>query len=198
VLLEYPGILKAMKIYYPLIIGLLSIGCAQAVDTKQLAAESRAAVEALAVELKTALQSSLKSEGPLKAVAVCNTQAPLLAGKVSAEKSMRVGRTSLKTRNDANAPDAWETAVLEQFEERQAAGEAVTALEYSAITRDNGNRVFRYMKAIPAGDVCLVCHGQHIPDDLSTTLDALYPNDKARGFSKGDIRGAFTVTRAIQ
>lgn len=187
-----------MKIYYPLIIGLLSIGCAQAVDTEQLTAESRDAVKALAAELKAALQTSLKSEGPLKAVSVCNTRAPLLAGKVSTEKSMRVGRTSLKTRNDANAPDAWEAAVLDQFEKRKAAGEAVTALEYSAIIRDNGNRVFRYMKAIPAGDVCLVCHGQHIPDDLSATLDALYPDDKATGYSKGDIRGAFTVTRTLQ
>lgn len=187
-----------MKIHYPLIIGLLSIGVAHATDTEQLTAESRDAVKALAVELKAALQSSLKSEGPLKAVSVCNTEAPLLAGKVSAEKSMRVGRTSLKTRNDSNAPDAWEAAVLEQFEKRRAAGEAVTVLEYSAITRDNGNRVFRYMKAIPADDVCLVCHGQHIPDDLSATLDALYPNDKATGYSKGDIRGAFTVTRTIQ
>lgn len=187
-----------MKNYYVLVIGLLSIGCTQAVDTEQLTAGSREAVKALAVELKTALQSSLKSEGPLKAVTVCNTQAPLLAEKVSAEQSMQVGRTSRKTRNDANAPDAWETSVLEQFEKRKAAGEAVAALEHSEITRDNGNRVFRYMKAIPTDDVCLVCHGQQLPEGLSAKLDELYPNDKARGFSKGEIRGAFTVTRTIQ
>jgi hypothetical protein len=71
----------------------------------------------------------------------------------------------------------------------------VTTLEYSEITQQNGNRVFRYMKAIPTDDVCLLCHGQQVPDDLSEKLDELYPNDKARGFSKGDIRGAFTVVR---
>lgn len=184
-----------MKTYYPIIIGLLSIGLAHATDTDQLTAESRDAVKALATELKAVLQTTLKSEGPVVAVSVCNTQAPLLSGKVSAEKSMRVGRTSLRTRNDANAPDAWEAAVLEQFEERKAAGEAVTTLEYSEITQQNGNRVFRYMKAIPTDDVCLVCHGQQIPEDLSAKLDELYPNDNARGFSKGDIRGAFTVIR---
>jgi hypothetical protein len=195
--MDSPEILKTMKIYYSIIIGVLSIGLAHAADTDQLTAESRDAVKALAAELKATLQTTLKSEGPLVAVSVCNTQAPLLSGKVSAEKSMRVGRTSLRTRNDANAPDAWETAVLEQFEERKAAGEAVTTLEYSEITGQNGNRVFRYMKAIPTDDVCLMCHGQQVPEDLSAKLDELYPNDKARGFSKGDIRGAFTVIREM-
>jgi hypothetical protein len=184
-----------MKILYSLITGLLSIGLAHATDTEQLTAESRDAVKALATELKATLQSAMKSKGPLGAISVCNTEAPVLAAKISATKSMQVGRTSLRTRNDLNAPDAWEAAVLEQFEKRKAAGEAVTTLEYSEITQQNGNRVFRYMKAIPTDDVCLLCHGQQVPDDLSEKLDELYPNDKARGFSKGDIRGAFTVVR---
>ena len=187
-----------MKIHYLLVTGLLSIGLAHATDTEQLTADSRAAVKALAGELQTVLQTTLKSAGPVEAVTVCNTQAPLLAGKVSREQSMSVGRTSLRTRNDSNAPDAWEAAVLEQFEKRKAAGEAVTALEFSEITRDNGSEVFRYMKAIPAGDVCLVCHGEQLTDDLRAKLDELYPNDRATGYSKGDIRGAFTVTSTMQ
>lgn len=193
----YPEILKAMKIYYPIIIGLLSIGLVHAADTDQLTAESRDAVKALATELKATLQSTMKSKGPLEAISVCNTDAPVLAAKISASKSMRVGRTSLRTRNDSNMPDAWELSVLEQFEKRKAAGEVVTTIEYSEITQHNGNRVFRYMKAIPTDDVCLVCHGQQLPDDLSAKLYELYPNDKARGFIKGDIRGAFTVVREM-
>jgi hypothetical protein len=170
---------------------------ARAADVEQLTAESRDAVKALAGELKATLQASIQSAGPLQAIEVCNIQAPLLAAKVSTEKGMQVGRTSLRTRNDANAPDAWERAVLEQFEQRKSDGEAVTSLEYSEITRRNGERVFRYMKAIPTGELCLLCHGEHIPADVSTKLGALYPHDRATGFRKGDIRGAFTVSRGI-
>jgi hypothetical protein len=186
-----------MKIHYPIIITLLSFTLAHASDAEQMTAESRAAVKALATELKATLQASIKSEGPLEAISVCNDMAPILAEEVSAEQAMNVARTSLRTRNDANAPDPWELSVLEQFEKRKAAGEALTTLEYSEITQRNGDRVFRYMKAVPTDDVCLMCHGQDIPDDLSAKLKELYPNDKATGFSKGDIRGAFTVTRVI-
>jgi hypothetical protein len=61
----------------------------------------------------------------------------------------------------------------------------------------NGNKVFRYMKAIPADDVCLMCHGKNIPDNLSAELKQLYPNDQATGFKKGDIRGAFTAIKIL-
>jgi hypothetical protein len=186
-----------MKIHYPIIITLLLFNLAYASDTEQLTAESRAAVKDLAAELKATLQAAIKTEGPLQAISVCNIKAPILAEEVSAEKSMMVARTSLRTRNDANAPDLWELFVLEQFERRKEAGEAISTLEYSEITQRNGSRVFRYMKAVPTDDVCLMCHGQHVPDDLSEKLKEFYPNDKATGFIKGDIRGAFTVTRVI-
>jgi len=169
-----------------------------ATDNQQLTSETRGAIKALGAELKATLQSSMKSEGPIKAISVCNTKAPMLAQKVSNEKGMEVGRTSLKTRNELNAPDSWELAVLEQFEHRKAEGEAVKTIEYSETTQHNGNKVFRYMKAIPTDDVCLMCHGEQISQDLSAELNKLYPNDKATGFKKGDIRGAFSVVKILE
>ena len=168
-----------------------------AAENERLTNETRGAIKALATELKTTLQTTMKSEGPLKAVDVCSEQAPKLAEKVSAEKGMEVGRTSLRTRNKLNAPDPWELSVLEQFEHRKAEGEPVERIEYSEITQQNGNRVFRYMKAIPTDDVCLVCHGANIADSVSTTISKLYPDDQATGFSKGDIRGAFSATKVL-
>jgi hypothetical protein len=53
------------------------------------------------------------------------------------------------------------------------------------------------MKAIPTGDVCLLCHGAQLAPGVSQVLTELYPEDKATGFSMGDIRGAFVVTREI-
>jgi hypothetical protein len=110
---------------------------------------------------------------------------------------MKVAHTSLKYRNETNQPAAWEKAVLEQFEQRKAKGEAVKTMEFSEVTEVDGKKVFRYMKAIPTGDVCLKCHGGNIAEPVSAKINSLYPNDKATGFNKGDIRGAFTVTQSI-
>ena len=188
-----------MKKHYLLVIaGLLATSLVHAENTDQLTNETRSAIKALGAELKATLQSSMKAEGPLKAISVCNTEAPKLAAKVSAEKGMEVGRTSLKVRNELNAPDQWELSVMEQFEHRKAEGEPVNMIEYSEVMQHNGNKVFRYMKAIPTDDVCLMCHGEQIPENLSTELKRLYPNDQATGFKKGDIRGAFTAVKILE
>ena len=186
------------KRYLIAITSLLATSFVQAANTDQLTNETRAAIKALGEELKTTLQSAMKSGGPSKAISVCNTEAPELARKVSTENSMEVGRTSLRVRNQLNAPDPWELSVLVQFEHRKAEGEPVNTIEYSEIMQHNGNRVFRYMKAIPTDDVCLMCHGEQISADLSAELKRLYPEDQATGYRKGDIRGAFTATRILE
>jgi hypothetical protein len=178
--------------------GLLASSFVYATDNTQLTTETRGAIKALAAELKGTLQSAVKTDGPVKAISVCYEKAPKLAQKVSTEKGMEVARTSLKVRNELNAPDTWELSVLEQFEQRKAKGEPVKTIEYSETTIHNGNKVFRYMKAIPADDVCLMCHGEKIADNLSAEINKLYPNDKATGFKKGDIRGAFTVVKVLE
>ena len=180
-----------------LLAGIITASYVHASDNAQLTAETRDAIKALAAELKGTLQSAMKTEGPVKAIAVCNEKAPMLARKVSTEKGMEVGRTALKVRNELNAPDAWELAVLEQFEQRKARGEPVKSIEYAETTQHNGNTVFRYMKAIPTDDVCLVCHGEQIAGTLSAELNKRYPNDKATGFKKGDIRGAFSAVKIL-
>lgn len=186
-----------MKIPFPLLVTLMFCSLARAADIEQLTLESRQAARALGSELRATLQTDLKSAGPVRAIVDCNVQGPWLTEKLSAEQGMQVGRTSLRTRNDANAPDAWERSVLAQFEQRKAAGEAVSALEYFELTRQDGKQVFRYMKAIPMEDFCLMCHGEQIPPDIAAELGRLYPHDRARGYRKGDIGGAFTVTRII-
>ena len=169
-----------------------------ATDTEQLTQNSRAAAKALGGELKGVLQASMKANGPVKSLSVCRESAPEIASKISASKGLEVGRTSLKYRNTNNKPDAWETVALQNFEQRKASGEAADKLEFSEVTEHKGKQVFRYMKAIPTDDVCLICHGKNIAEPLKAELDKLYPDDKARGFEKGDIRGAFTVIQPLK
>lgn len=159
---------------------------------------SRAAAQQFGATLKEALQQAVKTGGPVSGIEVCHGQAAQIADKLSTEREMLVGRTSLKVRNPNNAPDNWELAVLKQFDARKAQGEPVDKLEFSAVIDDDqGQKTFRYMKAIPTSSLCLSCHGDTIPPEVDAKLKALYPDDKARGFKEGDLRGAFTLAKPI-
>lgn len=151
--------------------------------------KSVAAMQELGGSLRQALLAAMAEGGPMTAVSVCHDLAPKLTQEISEKHGVILGRTALRTRNAQNAPDAWEVAVLEQFNQRLANGEAMDSLVYAEQTSDG----FRLMKAIPMGGPCLACHGSNLPATLSEKTYELYPEDKARNFQIGEIRGAFTV-----
>ena len=160
---------------------------------------SREVVQKFSATLKEALQQAVQSGGPVNGIAVCHDQAGQIATDLGQQLGMLVGRTSLKIRNPANAPDNWELAVLKQFEARKAQGEPADTLEFSAVIDDEqGRKTFRYMKAIPTAAPCLTCHGAAINPEVDARLKALYPNDQARGFKEGELRGAFTIAKPLQ
>ena len=107
---------------------------------------------------------------------------------------------SLKTRNPLlGTPDAWEQAVLADFDRRAAAGEKPETLEVSEIVTEPQGRYFRYMKAIPVQPLCLTCHGTDatIAPEVTQRLQSDYPHDHARGYTAGQIRGAVTIKRPL-
>ncbi len=160
--------------------------------------DSREAVQSFARALKGNLQSVLQKKGPAEAVKACSSIAPLIAMTKSKSYSWKISRTSLKLRDPDNAPDTWERAVMEQFEARKAKGEDISKLEYYEVVEMDGNRMFRYMKAIPTLEKpCLTCHGSNLRPDVAAALDKHFPNDKARGYKAGDIRGAFTIIQPL-
>jgi len=167
-------------------------------DLKDRAAKSKEVVQEFMGQLKGELQASMKAGGPTAAINMCKETAPVIAKNLSEKYGWTVARTSLKTRNPANAPDAWEKKVLQEFEARKAAGEDVKPMAYFEEVENNGVKSFRFMKAIPTAAPCLTCHGDNIAPEVTAMLDASYPEDKARGFKAGDIRGAFTITQPIK
>lgn len=170
---------------------------AAAQEIEERIAASREVAQAFSKELREQLMQAMQSGGPVEAIAVCNTAAPEIARMHSEAQGWSVGRTSLKPRNPGSAPDAWETAVLQQFEQRKAAGEDPAALEFAEVVTTEAGQVFRYMKAIPTAEPCLACHGSNVAPDVAAKLQELYPQDQATGFDVGDLRGAFTIEQPM-
>ena len=72
-------------------------------------------------------------------------------------------------------------------------------LEHAEVVEADGKKTFRYMKPImTAGQPCLACHGSELKLEVSAKIKELYPNDQATGFSAGDMRGAFTVSKVME
>ena len=156
--------------------------------------QSRQLAQQLGGELKGELSRAISEGGPLAAVPVCKTRAPEIAAGLSAKSGAVVGRTALRVRNPANAPDDLQRAVLEQFSSELASGQFAGPLE-AAFEINRGGRVERrYMRAIPMDALCLTCHGPVLAPDLAAVIQRDYPDDQATGFEQGQLRGAFSVT----
>ena len=171
----------------------VSAGSGEAAELDQ----AKTATAAFAVALKSELVSAMQSGGPIEAIDVCNTRAILIGEEVSLQQGMTLSRVSLKNRNPGNAPNEWQAAVLDSFEARKLAGEAPATLAWHEVADTENGQEFRFMKAIPTGAVCLACHGQALAPPVAEKLAELYPEDKATGYSEGDIRGAFVVTKTM-
>jgi hypothetical protein len=183
------------KLLIPFFLAALANGLPADFDNATEVGEAKQAIAAFAGALKSELLAAMQSGGAVNAIEVCNSSALSIAETVSLEKGMKLSRTSLKYRNPANAPGDWQAAVLESFEGRKKQGETPDTLTWHEVAVTDNGREFRFMKAIPAGGLCLQCHGQSIAPDVREKLSGLYPEDKATGYREGDIRGAFVVTR---
>lgn len=169
---------------------------AQAADEAWVA-EARGVSTAVPPKLLAVLQAEIAKSGPEGAISVCQVQAPALARAASEQTGWNVKRVSLRNRNPKAVPDAWERAALEDFDRRAAAHEPAATLErYEAVQQD-GKTVWRYMRALPTGELCLACHGpaEQLSPAVKAKLAALYPDDRATGYRVGDIRGAMTLKK---
>lgn len=170
-----------------------SLALAQEAQYAEYQAQARALIQPFAQELLGTVKQAMAEGGPRNAVMACQTLAPAIAERHSLQP-WTVGRTALKVRNPDNQPDAWERQVLERFASAAAEGKPVAGLSHGEVVDGE----YRYMQAIPTGEPCLACHGKNIDKDLVAVLDQRYPDDQARGFALGELRGAFTLRRPLE
>ena len=156
--------------------------------------EARAMVKQFASQLKPQLKAALQAGGPSHAIEICATQAPKIADALSTDTGWIVKRVSLKARNASRAiPDAWEKQVLEAFDRRRAAGEEPASLNHS----EQVDGRYRYMQAQVVEPVCLTCHAETLSEPVRETLEQYYPDDYATGYTLGQVRGAFSLSKAL-
>ena len=175
---------------------LSSLQIVQAADADQAKLEREAIgiVKKFGSTLKPELGKAIKAGGPAHAISVCAEKAPAIARSLSLETGWNVKRVSLKPRNAESAtPDAWEKGVLEQFDQRQASGEPVAEIDYAEVVDGR----FRFMKAQGVEAVCLNCHAAEIAPEVEAAISQSYPADKARGYTLGQVRGAFSLSRDL-
>ena len=164
---------------------------AEDMQYKQLKAQAKQRIKLFSTKLKAALVGAIQEDGFKHAVSVCKDQAPAIAQELSND-GWTISRTSMKVRNAENAANDWEQTVLEKFDQRYKAGELASNLHTSTLE----NEAYKYMQAIPTGELCLACHGKSVAPSLLQHIQTSYPSDKATGFTLKDIRGAFVVKKS--
>jgi hypothetical protein len=162
-------------------------------------AELRASAGKFLGHLKSVLVNEMQNNGVIVAVKVCSDTALVLTEQIGKAKNVQIKRVSERNRNPNNSPDEFELSVLEKFRKLHSSKQIDGATEYAGFSEIDGMNVIRYMKPIIVQNECLSCHGssEYIPDAVSSLLTELYPEDKARDYSIGDLRGAVSIIKII-
>lgn len=169
------------------------------IEEEQLLIETRLGVSEMPVKLMETLKQEIAKGDLVSAINICKEKAPQMAQAASAKTGWHIRRVSEKNRNPSAIPDAWEAQALKEFTERASKGEALSVLEKGEIVITDGQRHYRYIKALPTQPLCLACHGEssQISDEVKDAFKKLYPNDKATGYGLNQIRGGLTVIRPL-
>jgi len=170
-------------------------GCGESVPKdEEVAAVTRHIAENFIDELKTELMTALEDTvaGATGAIYVCAEKAPELSAYYSSLPGLTVKRTSKRLRNPNNAPDEYELKTLEMLESRPAFG----SQDHYEWEITNGQRKFRFVRAIKTSSVCLKCHGnpEKMDKDVRAAIAEKYENDQATGFKLEELRGILTVS----
>jgi hypothetical protein len=151
--------LRTALVFAALVAGVT--GSAQAQDLEALKLDTRKNALPVLPKVVAMMQETVATRGVVEAIPVCKEKAPPTAqGAVREDWLEDVPGQSEDPQPRAGHAGYLGGAPARRFQHPSAAGEKVESLETGEIVTENGKPVFRYMRAIPVGDVCLKCHGQ--------------------------------------
>lgn len=178
--------------------GLLLLGCG---DGDQPAGQLSQADEALyrqaaanlidkfAGELKEELLAAIDEGGPSNAIYVCRSEAPRVAAAHSVN-GWAIRRVSDRNRNPVNAAGVAEIEVMAQF------ADSTAPAFIEKWERSDSLTVYHYYQPIRTQLLCLKCHGteSNMDEVVLAAVSEYYPEDQARDYDIGELRGLFVVT----
>jgi hypothetical protein len=169
---------------------------AQSMAQEDLILQAQTLASDFQKNLKGALTQAMANGGPVRAIDVCKVDAPAIAEELSSEGWV-VARTALKVRNPANAPSDWERSEMEQMQRQLGAGKTPAEIVVARVRDTDQGKVFSYLQPIMTGKLCLTCHGEELAPPVAEALATHYPDDQAIGFKEGELRGAFSFSKAL-
>lgn len=141
-----------------------------------------AAKDELFKRLSGKLMSVMSEKGPVAAIEVCQVEAKSMAMEVGEAASVKIGRTGVRLRNTDNVPPSWAQKLVADRTETPV---------FARLSNDHAAALL----PIKLQAQCLMCHGpsEALAPDVKEKLASLYPQDRATGFSEGELRGWFWV-----
>ena len=161
-------------------------------DVKETAKKS---MMMLGSTLKGELQTKFKEDpSGMAAIDYCSNQAQIITEEVNKKlgEGVKVRRTALKYRNDANEPTIQDIEVMAKFQKQIEVGKKSPKTMMKIVEDDKKTYVY---KALAVGKPCLKCHGDvtKMDKNILGKIDERFPYDRARNFALGDFRGAMVV-----
>jgi hypothetical protein len=164
---------------------------------EQALREARQVSKELAEKVRGLLLQEIERGGFVNAVRVCSEVAQEITQQFNKDTGQYARRVSLRYRNPKNISDDYERRKLEEFDFLNH--EKRLGNEYVEVVKEEDKEYLRYMRPLVAIPLCLVCHGpkENIPSEIKAMLAEKYPDDRATGFSVGDVRGTISVKIAL-
>jgi len=161
-------------------------------DVKETAKKS---MMMLGSTLKGELKAKFKEDpSGMAAIDYCSNQAQIITDEVNAKlgEGVKVRRTALKYRNDANEPTIQDIEVMRNFQKQIEVGKKSPKTMMKIVETDKKTYVY---KALAVGKPCLKCHGDiaKMDKNILGKIDERFPYDRARNFALGNFRGAIVV-----
>ena len=136
------------------------------------------------------LMGAIQSKGTEYAIGMCNTRAITIVDSLANSLNVSIKRVSDKPRNPDNETNELELQYINSSKEVLAIGKKIKP----QIQELDGKIVCFY--PIITNTMCMQCHGEpqtQIEEVTLNTIDKLYPNDLARGYSENQLRGIWVV-----
>lgn len=138
------------------------------------------------------LKEQMSIGGAVGALSYCNTQAMPLTDSLSSLYNVNIQRVAMNYRNPLNEAKNQDIDVFHNYSSDLEHGKKPMPQLH---VNDKEETVF-YAPIILKAQ-CVVCHGApktQIDSTTFVTINQLYPNDLATGFSEGDLRGLWKIT----